>query len=153
MRHGIRRGDSIPPPNFLPAGNAETITFADGNNSKSVTFPLNNLNCTWFRCIFLSRNYRVIHIAGKCHGQCNEIQSQRCWEKKKVMHDSYDIADLCRELEAKRKAVAVRTGVFTLFLGGAYILIHNSINRCKITAFLYVGCGLLFVFSVPVFFL
>ena len=39
------------------------------------------------------------------------------------MHDSYDIADLCRELEAKRKAVAVRTGVFTLFLGGAYILI------------------------------
>ena len=39
------------------------------------------------------------------------------------MHDSYDIADLCRELEAKRKAVAVRPGVFTLFLGGAYILI------------------------------
>ena len=30
-----------------------------------------------------------------------------------------------------------------------YILIHNSINRCKITAFLYAGCGLLFVFSVP----
>ena len=42
------------------------------------------------------------------------------------MHDSYDIADLCRELEAKRKAMAVRTGVFTLFLGGAYILFGYS---------------------------
>lgn len=39
------------------------------------------------------------------------------------MHDSYDIADLCRELEAERKAVAVRSGVFTLFLGGAYLLV------------------------------
>lgn len=50
-----------------------------------------------------------------------------------MIPDSYDIVDLLKELDAEKKSIAVRSGIFTFLLGIAYLLVGHFIWEQMVT--------------------